>query len=75
MRWTSVGMIRGAQFTAVARLAEHICRSKRPYKTKAIALTCASTFIKVSGTDRRFEAYRCPACRNWHLTTIKESSA
>lgn len=68
-------MIRGAQFTAGARINQAVCARKKQYKTKAIALMCAATYRKQSKTDKQFDAYRCAVCRQWHFTTHKEQAA
>lgn len=68
-------MIRGAQFTAGARITRHVCARKKQYKTKAVALMCAASYRKQTKTDNQFDAYRCAVCRKWHLTTHKEQPA
>lgn len=48
--------------TEAQRLA---CRRKRRYATLGDALDAAM----LAGVERQREAYRCPVCGHWHLTT------
>jgi hypothetical protein len=42
-----------------------MCTGKRRYRTPGDALDAA----RVVGVERNREAYRCPVCGLWHLTT------
>ena len=42
-----------------------MCTGKRRYRTQADALDAA----RLVGVEREREAYRCPLCAWWHLTT------
>ena len=41
---------------------------KRGYGTKAIARTCAARAAKKA--RRQLAVYRCPECREWHMSSI-----
>lgn len=48
--------------------AEQInCQNKKPYITKTAAKRARKKLQTTFG--REFWIYRCPVCRNWHLTT------
>jgi hypothetical protein len=42
-----------------------MCTGKRRYRSAGDALDAAS----LAGVEREREAYRCPVCGHWHLTT------
>jgi hypothetical protein len=44
---------------------ERMCTGKRRYRTQADALDAAL----LAGVERSREAYRCPLCGHWHLTS------
>ncbi len=44
-----------------------MCTGKRRYATEADALDAALLI----GVERTREAYRCPLCLRWHLTTVR----
>ena len=45
------------------------CKGKRRYRTQGDALDGAM----LAGVERQREAYQCPWCGLWHLTTIYEA--
>lgn len=44
---------------------KRMCTRKRRYRTQGDALDAAM----LAGCERRREAYLCPICRHWHLTS------
>jgi hypothetical protein len=46
---------------------QRMCTSKRRYRTQGDALDAAL----LAGFDRRRQAYLCPLCRHWHLTSAR----
>ena len=46
-----------------------MCTRKRRYATAADALDAAL----LRGVERTSQAYRCPLCQRWHLTTTRPS--
>ncbi len=46
---------------------QRMCTGKRRYATQADALDAAM----IIGVERTREAYRCPLCLRWHLTTVR----
>lgn len=44
--------------------AEKVCRSKRPFDTKGLALFSADH----AGANQGTEAYKCTVCGKYHLT-------
>lgn len=46
---------------------QRMCTGKRRYTTEADALDAALLL----GVERTRQAYRCPLCQRWHLTTIR----
>ena len=47
--------------------SEQNCRKKVPYSTEARALRKAAS-LAGRRQFRKLRAYRCPHCREWHLT-------
>lgn len=45
--------------------AKRMCTSKRRYSSQGDALVAAN----LSGVERQRQAYRCPLCGKWHLTS------
>ncbi|MBK9989585.1 MAG: hypothetical protein IPP19_02315 [Verrucomicrobia bacterium] len=48
---------------------QRMCTGKRRYATEADALDTAL----LRGVERTRQAYRCPLCHRWHLTTTRAS--
>jgi hypothetical protein len=46
---------------------QRMCTSKRRYRTQGDALDAAL----LVGVERRRQAYLCPLCRHWHLTSAR----
>ncbi|MEO6004612.1 MAG: hypothetical protein ABIZ04_14585 [Opitutus sp.] len=44
---------------------QQMCTRKRRYRSQADALDAAL----LVGSARKMNAYCCPICRNWHLTS------
>ena len=47
---------------------QRMCTGKRRYATEADALQSAMLI----GVERTRQAYRCPLCLRWHLTTVRQ---
>jgi len=43
-------------------------QKKRPYRTKAIAKMMAARIMKAGHVQEKLRVYKCPWCREWHLT-------
>lgn len=54
-------------------LKERKCATnmKRTYRTRARALMCAARIAK--GGGGQLYPYKCPGCRQWHLTSQEPS--
>ena len=45
---------------------QRMCQGKRRYRIQGDALDAAM----IAGVERQRQAYRCPVCAHWHLTSV-----
>lgn len=56
------------------KLQKHNCKKKKRFTSKAEADTILARAWRISRWDlerglRPIASYKCPVCKNWHLTT------